>query len=35
MSEEGAVVGVVGTGVLGDVIGRPEELSGVKLYAGL
>jgi len=26
----GRVVGMVGTGVLGDVMGRPEELSGVK-----
>jgi len=26
---------MVGTGVLGEVMGRPEELSGVKGYAGL
>ena len=31
----GAVVGMVGTGVLGDVMGRPEELIGVKGYTGL
>ena len=31
----GVVVGMAGTGVLGDVMGRPEELSGVKEYTGL
>jgi len=31
----GAVIGMVGTGVLGEVMGRPEELMGVKVYAGL
>ena len=31
----GAVVGMVGTGVLGEVMGRPEELGGVNGYAGL
>ena len=31
----GVVVGMVGTGVLGDVMGRPEELSGVKGYTVL
>lgn len=31
----GAAVGMVGTGVLGEVIGRPEELRGVKGYVGL
>jgi len=31
----GAVVGMVGTGVLGEVMGRPDELSGVKGYSGL
>jgi len=34
-SEEGAVVEIVGTGVLGEVMGRPEGLSGVKGCAGL
>jgi len=31
----GAVVGMVGTGVLGEVMGSPDELSGVKGYSGL
>lgn len=29
------VVEMAGIGVLGEVIGRPEELRGVKVYAGL